>query len=113
MQQTLLGISLVAVLAWAIAGLVRHLLRRGIQITYMVPMTPKEEDRMLQGIQFLAQVVLVGVAVFRAFRAESHVGVLVAIAVAGLITLGLVRGVRSAKRRPKPLPKHRTTPDGI
>jgi hypothetical protein len=107
-QQTLVGIGFLAGMAWALAGLVRHLLRRGKQITYMVPMTPKAEDRMLQCIQFVAPMVLIGVAVCIAFRADSPLGALLAIGVAGLIAFGLARSVRSARRRPEPPPKHKT-----
>lgn len=67
--ETVAGLLFLSVSAWLIAAAVRWLLKRGIQIPYMVPMSPKEEDRMLRAIQRLSLVVLLIVGVYLAVRA--------------------------------------------
>jgi len=66
-METALGILFLSSLGWVFAGIGRRLLRRGIQITYIMPMMPKEEGRMLRGVQAVAIPVMVASAVYLAF----------------------------------------------
>lgn len=74
MSTTALGLLLLSGLGWAMAGLIQALLRRGIQITYIVPMTPRQEDRMLQGLRFVFPFVFGGAGVWAAFGVGPPAG---------------------------------------
>jgi hypothetical protein len=70
------GIALLASLAWVISGFILALLRRGIQITWMMPMTNKEEHRMNQTIRLIAPLVLIGSALWLSATTHLIVGLL-------------------------------------
>jgi hypothetical protein len=108
---TAVGITFLAGTGWVLAIAVRHLLRRGIQITYLVPMSPKQEERMLHYVQLLAQWSLLGTAVYFATQADSAPGLSASLVFAGVMCLVLWRAIRPAKGRRETAPKHLSRPD--
>lgn len=100
---TILQLLFLSSFGWIFAAVFRRLLRRGIQITYLVPMSPEAEDRMLQRLQAISVAVLLSVGLFLALRLGGPAGISAAIALSflglALLRRELSRSRRDARRR--------------
>lgn len=102
------AVILFASMAWAVSWVVLALLRRGIQITYIVPMMPKQEQRMNETIQLVSPVLVLGAGLYLAASTRVLVGLLAtALGVAMLAVTVRHRAKRPIERE---IPRHRQRP---
>jgi CBS-domain-containing membrane protein len=92
---TAAGLLLLAVLALIIAAIVRALLVRGIQITYIAAMSPEAEERMLAIVQAAAVPLGAGAATYLALSASP---LTVPLQLLVTLTVGAVVAVLAARR---------------